>query len=63
MMQMIHARYNKFESNKFQTEEEEDEAGKLQIWCRPPPEGGLSVFFLTQTPSMEISRMSREAES
>lgn len=58
MMQMIHARYN-----KFQPEEEEDKAGKLQIWCFSP-DGGSSVFFLvTQTPSMVISRMFREAES
>lgn len=40
MMQiMIHARYN-----KFQPEEEEDKAGKLQIWCFSP-DGGSSVFF------------------
>ena len=39
MQMMIHARYN-----KFQPEEEEDKAGKLQIWCFSP-DGGSSVFF------------------
>ena len=39
MQMMIHARYN-----KFQPEEEEDKAEKLQIWCFSP-DGGSSVFF------------------